>query len=119
MDDTDVAAGAKYSAGKNGTNAAGFLSPAPVTIRTNTSLCTPKDLVRRLEAEGVRVVAYDGLADAFQISCYDYLKALSSFQEGLFYVQDVSSMLVANTAAAKRMILYWMFAARQAAKRYI
>jgi len=45
-----------------------FLSPAPVTIRTNTNLCTPKDLVRRLEAEGVRVVAYDGLADAFQIS---------------------------------------------------
>lgn len=78
-----------------------FLSPAPVTIRTNTNLCTPKDLVRRLEAEGVRVVACDGLADAFQISCYDHLKALSGFQEGLFYVQDVSSMLVANTAAAK------------------
>lgn len=78
-----------------------FLSPAPVTIRTNTNLCTPKELVRRLEAEGVRVVACDGLSDAFQISCYDHLKALSSFQEGLFYVQDVSSMLVANTAAAK------------------
>ena len=38
---------------------------------------------------------------ALAISGFDYLRALSSFREGLFHVQDVSSMQVALTAAPK------------------
>lgn len=75
--------------------------PAPVTVRANTGCCTPQELVRQLEAEGVRAVACGGLEYAFQISGYDHLQALSCFQNGLFYVQDLSSMLVAETAAPK------------------
>ena len=37
-----------------------------------------------------------------EISGLDYLAGLKSFKEGLFYVQDVSSMLVAETAAPKK-----------------
>ena len=33
-----------------------FLHPAPVTIRTNTNLCTPDELALRLAAEGVDAV---------------------------------------------------------------
>ena len=36
---------------------------------------------------------------ALKITGYDYIKALPSFQEGLFYVQDISSMLAAQAAA--------------------
>ena len=36
------------------------------------------------------------------ISGFDHLNALSSFREGLFYVQDVSSMMVAETVAPKK-----------------
>lgn len=72
-----------------------------ITIRTNLKLCTPQELKQRLESEGVRVKSVPQLAYAFSISGYDYLAGLLSFQEGLFYVQDVSSMMVAETAAPK------------------
>lgn len=78
-----------------------FSGPAPVTVRTNTGCCTPQELVRQLEAEGVHAVACRELPYAFQICGYDHLHALSCFQNGLFYVQDISSMLVAETAAPK------------------
>lgn len=55
-----------------------------------------------LEAEGVTVTAVDELDYAFVISGFDYLNGLQSFRDGLFYVQDISSMLVAQTAAPKK-----------------
>ena len=38
---------------------------------------------------------------AFMISGFDHLNALASFREGLFYVQDVSSMMAAHLADPK------------------
>lgn len=83
-----------------------FLKEAPLTIRTNLTAVTPEELKRRLMAEGVTVEEldpqkYPGLSYAFAISGYDYLNALASFREGLFYVQDISSMLAAEWAAPK------------------
>lgn len=72
-----------------------------LTVRTNLSRCTPEELRRKLEAEGVQVEAIPGISYAFAISGFDYLAGLDSFAEGLFYVQDVSSMMVAETAAPK------------------
>lgn len=72
-----------------------------LTVRTNLSRCTPEELRRKLEAEGVQVEAIPGIPYAFAISGFDYLAGLDSFAEGLFYVQDVSSMMVAETAAPK------------------
>ena len=67
---------------------------------------THLDVYKRQE-EGVtaeKMVCADmpELNYAFMISGFDHLNALSSFREGLFYVQDVSSMMVAETVAPKK-----------------
>lgn len=72
-----------------------------LTIRTNLSRCTPEELREKLKEEGVVVEKIPGISYAFAISGIDYLGGLGSFAEGLFYVQDVSSMMVAETAAPK------------------
>lgn len=83
-----------------------FLTEAPLTIRTNQSRIAPEELKRRLEAEGVLVEPldekkYPGLSYAFAISGFDHLNGLAAFREGLFYVQDISSMMVAEYADPK------------------
>ena len=79
-----------------------FLKDRPITIRTNLTKITPEELKVRLEAESVCVVPVETLAYAFEISGFDYLQSLESFQEGLFYVQDISSMMVAEVAAPEK-----------------
>lgn len=81
---------------------ASFLQERPITIRTNLTKISPEKLKERLEAEGVTVKAIEKLSYAYEISGYDYLQALSSFEEGLFYVQDISSMMVAEIAAPEK-----------------
>lgn len=85
---------------------AAFLEEEPITIRTNLLKTTPEQLKERLIAEGVTVeplddTKYKGLSYAYAISGFDHLRALPSFQEGLFYVQDVSSMMVTELAEIK------------------
>ena len=79
-----------------------FLKERPITIRTNLTKTTPEALKEKLEAEGVTVDVIDKLPYAFEISGYDYLQALESFAEGLFYVQDISSMMVAEIVAPEK-----------------
>lgn len=61
-------------------------------IRVNTNKTSPEELKLILEKEGVKVcdtiVPY-----ALEISDYDYLTGLDSFNEGLFQIQDLSSIL--------------------------
>ena len=76
-----------------------FLKERPITIRTNLTKITPEVLRERLAAEGVTVKKVDTLPYAFEIEGFDYLQSLDSFNEGLFYVQDISSMMVAEAAA--------------------
>ena len=73
-----------------------------LTVRTNLSRCTPQKLREKLEAEGAQVEEIPEIPYAFAISGFDYLAGLDSFAEGLFYVQDVSSMMVAEAAAPKQ-----------------
>ena len=77
----------------------GFDRENPLSIRTNTLKCTPEELKDKLQAEGVTVEPVKDLNYAFYISGFDYLNSLQSFEDGLFYVQDVSSMMVAELAA--------------------
>ncbi|MBR2045399.1 MAG: 16S rRNA (cytosine(967)-C(5))-methyltransferase RsmB [Agathobacter sp.] len=79
-----------------------FLKERPITIRTNLLRIKPEELKTRLEAEGVNVVAVPEVPYAFEISGFDYLQSLESFEEGLFYVQDISSMMVAEVAAPEK-----------------
>lgn len=78
-----------------------FTQDAPVTIRTNTQKCTSRELRHRLESEGVTVEDLDEIPYAFAIRGFDYLNGLESFREGWFYVQDLSSMMVAHLADPK------------------
>ena len=83
-----------------------FLTDAPIMIRTNCTKISPDALEERLKSEHVtvkKVTLEDAkeLDYAFLISDFDYLNALPSFREGLFYVQDISSMMVAEYADPK------------------
>lgn len=76
-----------------------FQQEKPVTIRCCLNRISPDRLRERLESEGITVEKHPYLPYAFQISGYDYLNDLAAFQEGLFTVQDISSMLVAEIAS--------------------
>ncbi len=80
---------------------AGQYKQRPLTIRANLLKTTKEQLKERLQAEGVCVQEVDGTACALSISDYDHLRAIPSFREGLFQVQDVSSMQAALLAAPK------------------
>ena len=78
-----------------------FLEDKPTTIRCNTNQVTVDELVEKLKSEGVTVEKHPYLPYALWISSYNYLAELQSFQEGDFYVQDISSMLVSHIAQPK------------------
>ena len=69
-----------------------FLQVKPTTIRTNLSVITPAELEEILKGEKVTVEHGNYFEYAFQISGYNYLGKLPSFQKGFFSVQDESSM---------------------------
>jgi len=75
-----------------------FLKEKPLSIRCNTCKLQPEELQKLLEREGVTVKREPLLSCAFYIEGYDSLARLGSFQEGCFYVQDISSMQVAHWA---------------------
>lgn len=96
-----------------------FLHQYPTTIRVNQRKITPEELAHRLESQGITVnpvtflecpqqdapasrYTRHELNYALAIEGYDYLGALEEFREGLFSVQDISSMLVAEIAAPKQ-----------------
>ena len=80
---------------------AAFLRERGTTIRCNTAQITPEALAEKLRAEGVTVTQHEKIPYALSISGYDYLEQLESFQAGDFSVQDISSMMVAETADPK------------------
>lgn len=90
-----------YGAAKTEEIFKNFQTKSSISIRTNLSACTPGELKETLKAEGVTVTDVPELDYAFMISDFDHLSGLESFNDGLFYVQDVSSMMVAETAAPK------------------
>ena len=73
---------------------------AKLTVRTNLQKCTPQELKKRLEEEGVTVTEVPEIPYAFALSGLDYLSGLESFRDGWFYVQDVSSMLQGRAVSA-------------------
>ena len=79
----------------------GFFKEKSLWIRTNLTAVSPDELYRELVVEGITVERSKTLDYAFAISGFDHLSGLLSFQKGLFYVQDISSMMVAETAAPK------------------
>ena len=78
-----------------------FLTDGPTCIRVNTRKITPQELMCRLSEQGIIVEKHPEEEQALYISNYDYLNRISEFREGLFYIQDISSMQIGNVAAPK------------------
>ena len=71
--------------------------PAPTCARVNRLLTTPERLVRRWNDEGVEASLIDcdwaATGDLFRLHKHPLLESLGSFRDGLFYVQDPSTLL--------------------------
>ncbi len=79
---------------------ASFHTVRPVTVRIRTQDASKEEIIRSLESEGVMVEQHPYLDYALKISGFNYLPVLTAFRRGWIYVQDVSSMLVSEIAAA-------------------
>ena len=76
-----------------------FGEEKPVTVRLRTDRVSREEIIASLRDEGCEVQQHPYLDYAIRISGYNYLQALTAFRLGWIYVQDVSSMLVAEIAA--------------------
>ncbi|SDY77590.1 16S rRNA (cytosine(967)-C(5))-methyltransferase RsmB [Lachnobacterium bovis] len=81
----------------------------PLTIRTNLNKTTPQKLKEELEKANIKVTPIKpneenkNLGDyAFEIENFNYLNSIEAFKEGKFYVQDLSSMMVAEYAMPQK-----------------
>lgn len=81
---------------------ADFLREKPTVIRCNQSRISRRELIKKLESEGVKASPHPANPQAVILEDYDYLGALESFRAGYFQVQDVSSMEVARWAAPEK-----------------
>jgi 16S rRNA (cytosine967-C5)-methyltransferase len=72
-------------------------TPPPTFARVNTLKTDPDSLARRWESEGVRIHtrSWDWTANIplFELESHPALATLPSFQEGLYYIQDPSTLL--------------------------
>ena len=91
----------EYGMDKTKAMAKALLEEKPTAVRINLNQITKEELIKQLKSEGVGVTESKELPYALFLSGYDYLNKLSGFQEGYFYVQDISSMKVAETAEPK------------------
>jgi len=80
---------------------AAFLEKQSLSIRVNLERITPEELQKRLEQQGITVIPAAYPPYALRIEGYNFLGAIPEFREGLFQVQDVSSMLVSEVASPK------------------
>lgn len=79
-----------------------FLEEKPLTVRSMDETPEGVDiLAAQLEKEGVHVKRHSYLPYALELSGFDYLEDLESFNSGMFSVQDISSMLVCEVADPK------------------
>lgn len=79
-----------------------FLADKKTCIRINTARTSKEALIKGLTAQNITVEECQEIPYCLYISGYDYLKAIPEFSEGLFYVQDFSSMMVAHVADIKK-----------------
>lgn len=79
-----------------------FLKERTVSAMTNTGKISKKELVERLTEQGITVKDAPYVKDAFILSDYNYLDDIPEFSEGMFQIQDISSMLAGTIAMPKK-----------------
>ena len=75
--------------------------PAPNTVRTNTLKTTRDELAAKLRSEGLTVSQTAYAPEGLNIEGFFSLGSLETFREGLFQVQDESSMLAVRALAPR------------------
>lgn len=75
-----------------------FLDESFVSIRVNTAVTNIEHCKEALSAEGIEFENHPYLEEAFIIKNADNIASTKSFKQGMFQIQDVSSMLVAMAA---------------------
>ena len=80
-----------------------FLVPAPVTIRIRQELGSPEreELISRMRQTGAAVEPHPYHPFAYTLRGAEGISSLPGFSEGLFMVQDTSSMLVCEAAGIR------------------
>ncbi|MCM1257238.1 MAG: 16S rRNA (cytosine(967)-C(5))-methyltransferase RsmB [Roseburia sp.] len=84
-----------------------FLLQGRTTARVNTMQTTREKLILDLKSQGIQAETvelkdYPDFKEGLYIWDYDYLSKIEEFNEGQFYIQDLSSMLPAYLLAPKK-----------------
>lgn len=84
----------------------GFLTPSPLTVRLREDLSREqkKAWLLDLEKAGVKVEEHPYLSCAYRLRNTEGVKSLPGYGEGLFVVQDVSSMLVTEAVGLSQYL---------------
>ena len=81
----------------------GFLQDNSTTsVRCNTNILDVDELAEQLSKDVEKVEKSKYCKEGLILSGYDYLGKLNSFNQGLFYVQDVSSMISVDAMGIKQ-----------------
>ncbi len=82
---------------------AGFLKALPVTVRIKEDIeeAEKNSLIGQWRESGIVVEQHPYLSYAYRLSGVEGVRNLAGFEEGIFTVQDVSSMLVCEAAGIK------------------
>ncbi len=78
------------------------LEERKTTVRCCLDKASREEIVELLKKEQVEGKLCVWPSYALELSGYDYLEGLPSFQEGYFVVQDISSMMVAEAAGIRQ-----------------
>ena len=81
---------------------ADFLKEKQVTIRINRWNNTIVETKKCLDSQVAELEKAPYLGEAFYLKNFETIASLNAFQEGRFQIQDVSSMMVAETDAPKK-----------------
>lgn len=81
----------------------GLLKERPVTVRMKEQMeeAEKSCLLENWKMQGIQVSAHSYLPYAYNLEKTEGVKNMAGYEEGLFQVQDVSSMLVAQVAGIK------------------
>ena len=81
----------------------GLLQEKPVTVRVKESLTVEEkqQLLDCWKQQGIKIQQHPYLSYAYVLEKTEGVRNMAGFEEGMFMVQDVSSMLVAHVAGVK------------------
>lgn len=71
---------------------AGFKQEKKTYIRCNTAKASVEEIKKILSQENVSAAGVEGIPYALEIKDYDYIAGLKSFRDGMYQIQDISSI---------------------------